>query len=152
LLQGVVPGLLAARLQLPRRMELDTRVSLLSDVYETPSRQGASGTFHVTLRHGQRQRVDFRTGLGVRMFAFDHVRAGFDFLYAIDGYIAQNMVLRIELHVGNVGNQAVGQARGTLGVMIKRSELYAGWDQTGLAGPDSSSRLGGPVAGIRTWF
>ena len=152
LLQGVVPGSLAARLQLPHRMELDARVSLLSDVYETPSRLGVSGTGHVTLRHGQRQRVDFRTGLGVRVFALDQVQLGFDLLYAIDGYIAKNLVLRIELHVGNLGDTAVGQARSSLGVMIKRSELYAGWDQTGLAGPDSTSRLGGPIAGIRTWF
>lgn len=35
---------------------------------------------------------------------------------------------------------------------LRNFHLYAGWDQTGFAGPESSSRLGGPVAGIRTWF
>lgn len=152
LLQGVVPGTFSARLLLPYRMELAARASLLSDFYETPAKYGASGTVHFVVRHAQLRRVDFRTGIGMRAFAYERVQLGFDLLYAIDGYIARNMVLRIDLHVGSLANAVVGQARATFGVMVQRTELYAGWDQTGIAGPESSARLGGPVAGMRTWF
>ena len=152
LIEGVVPAGIAMRLQLPRRFELDTRVSMLTDVLEQPAQVGSTGTAHLSYRFAQSKRFDFRTGLGMRMFTLDAVRLGFDLMYAVDSYIAQNVVLRIELHMGNLTQAFVGQARSTLGVMFGPAELYAGYDHTSYISEGSTARLGGPVVGVRAWF
>jgi hypothetical protein len=49
----------------------------------------------------------------------------------------------------------VFEARGTIGVTIDRTELFAGYDHVAMANLDDASRglgLGGPVAGARFWF
>jgi hypothetical protein len=152
LLEGVVPASFAARLLLPHRFELGARVSVLGDVLETPTKYGTIGTAHAIWRHAQMKRADLRTGIGMRMFVFDSARFGFDFLYAIDGYIRRRGILRIELHAGSLGNAFAGEARATVGVMVHRTELYAGYDHTAFFGQSASATLGGPIAGFRTWF
>jgi hypothetical protein len=152
LIEGVVPAGVAMRLQLPRRFEIDSRVSMLTDVFEEPAQLGSTGTAHFSYRFAQSKRFDFRTGLGMRMFTLDAVRLGFDLMYAVDSYIAQNVVLRIELHMGNLTQAFVGQARSTLGVMFGPAELYAGYDHTSYISDASTARLGGPVLGVRAWF
>jgi hypothetical protein len=152
LIQGVVPAGLAMRLQLPYRFEIDSRVSMLTDVFEHPAQVGSTGTTHLSYRFAQSQRFDFRTGLGMRMFTLDALRLGFDLMYAVDSYIAQNVVLRIELHMGSLTQAFVGQARSTLGVMFGPAELYAGYDHTSYISEGSTARLGGPVLGVRAWF
>ena len=151
LLEGAVPGVLGLRLGLPRRFELDARVGLLSDIYEQPVKRAVSATSHVTYRFAQGSRFDFRTGVGVRMFALDAVRAGVDLMYAVDAYIARSVVLRVELHGGTLGQALAAQARSTLGVMLWKAELYAGYDHT-VFYRDGSATLGGPIAGLRAWF
>jgi hypothetical protein len=150
-LQGVVPGSFALRVQLPRRFELSSRVSLLSDLRETPVERAVSTTTHVLYRHAQTSRAEFRSGLGVRSFTFNEVSAGVDFMYAIDAYLSRWSVLRIEMHLGSLGRAFAGEARATLGIMVKRCELYAGYDQTVFSG-NGTTRLGGPIAGLRAWF
>lgn len=151
-IQGAVPAAIAMRLALPRRFELDTRVHLLTDVLESPAQLAALGTAHVSYRFAQGKRFDFRTGLGLRVFTLDSVRLGVDIVYAMDSYIAQNVVLRIELHVGSLSEAFVGQARSTLGAMFGRTEVYAGYDHTSYMSEASVARLGGPIVGIRSWF
>jgi hypothetical protein len=152
LIQGVVPAGIALRLALPHRFEIDTRVNLLTDILEIPSQLAALGTSHVSYRFAQGKRFDFRTGLGMRVFTLDSVRLGVDVMYAVDSYIAENVALRIELHVGNLSQAFVGQARTTLGVMFGRTEVYAGYDHTSYISEASTARLGGPIVGVRSWF
>lgn len=153
MLAGVVPGSLALRLMLPRRVELDARVSLMSDVYDPSVGLASAATAHLSYRFAQARRFDVRGGLGMRMFALDAVRLGVDFVYAADTYIARNWVWRMELHLGNAGSAVVGQVRTTLGAMIGRWELYAGYDHTAYrSGEAAAARLSGPVAGLRGWF
>jgi hypothetical protein len=106
---------------------------------------------HVQYRHAQTKRVEFRTGVGVRMFALDRFRAGLDLLYAVDAYFARRGVTRIELHLGTLGHAFAGQVRATVGAMIGRCELYAGYDHSVFVGRGKAT-LGGPVAGLRAWF
>ena len=42
-------------------------------------------------------------------------------------------------------------ARATVGVMLKRVELYAGYDHAAVYGP-SHETLSGPLLGARAWF
>jgi hypothetical protein len=152
LIQGVIPASMAMRLLLPFRLELDGRVSLLTDVLEQPVQLAAAATAHLSYRFAQGKRFDFRTGLGARLFALNEVRPGFDMMYAVDSFIANSVVFRLELHLGSAGQAFVGQARSTLGVMFGRTELYAGYDHTSYIGEAGRARLGGPVLGVRAWF
>ena len=151
LLEGVVPASFALRLLLPHRFELSSRVSLLNDVYQADQSMAAASTSHVAVRYAQTRRVEFRTGLGARMFTLGTLTWGVDLLYAVDAYLSRWSVLRVELHAGTLGSAFAGQARATVGVMIKRCELYAGYDHTAFLG-NGKTTLGGPVAGLRAWF
>jgi hypothetical protein len=151
LLEGVVPATLAVRLHLPHRFELSGRLSLLGDVLEQKTELATSALAHVMYRHAQSKRVEFRTGVGVRMFALEAFRAGLDLLYAVDAYIARRGVFRTELHLGTLGQAFAGQVRATAGVSIGRCELYAGYDHTVFVGRGKAT-LGGPIAGLRAWF
>ncbi|MDB4975450.1 MAG: hypothetical protein JWN48_3791 [Myxococcaceae bacterium] len=150
-LQGVVPASIGTRLLLPYRFELDTRSSLLSDIREHPTQLAAAGTAHLAYRFAQGPRVDFRMGVGIRNFTLGVPRWGVDVMYAVDGYIARRAVLRIELHVGSAQSSFVGQVRSTLGFMLGRAELYAGYDHTVYHG-GGTAKLGGPLGGLRIWF
>lgn len=140
------------RLQLPRRVEFDTRVSLLRDLAELPRENALGMTSHIAFRFARARRVDFRTGVGLRLYRFDVTLLGVDFLYAFDAYLGRGLIARVELHGGSLGQALAAQARATLGIMVERFELYAGYDHTGFWSGQESARLGGPVAGVRAWF
>jgi len=152
MLEGVVPGAIAMRLQLPHRFEVSSRVHLLSDVLDPAHPLAAAATTHLAYRFAQGSRFDFRTGVGMRLFALDDVRMGIDFVHAFDIYIARHFVWRVELHAGNADRAFVGQARSTLGAMVGPCELYAGYDHTAYLGDGTRATLGGPVGGVRAWF
>lgn len=151
LLEGVVPVSVTLRAHLPLRFELNTAISLLSDVYEQDVEHATVASAHVLYRHAQTRRAELRSGFGARLYVGDVVRAGFDVFYGIDGYFARRGIVRVDLHGGSLGRAFVGEARLTLGVMVRRTELYAGYDHTAFFG-ETASRLGGPIAGVRTWF
>jgi hypothetical protein len=60
----------------------------------------------------------------------------------------------MEVHAGLMLPEAgFAQARATMGGMIGRTELYAGYDHTYLSdGHDAGAKIGGPIAGVRAWF
>ncbi|MDB4986728.1 MAG: hypothetical protein JWN04_1906 [Myxococcaceae bacterium] len=148
-IEGVVPATVAMRTLLPRRFELDSRVSLLRDVQD--HLLAGAGVAHVAYRFAQGPRFDVRMGVGTRLFTLASMRWGVDLMYAMDTYLAQSLVLKVELHVGNVEHALVAQARSTLGSMVGPCELYLGYDHTGYHGSEFAA-LSGPVAGLRGWF
>jgi hypothetical protein len=151
-LQGVVPATFALRLQLPARFELSARTSLLSDVLADSPTHASATTALVSYRFAQSAHAEFRAGLGMRQFRLGDARFGFDAMYAIDFFARHGITSRIELHVGSLDRAAVLEARGTLGVLLGPVELYAGGTITAFVGSDTSSRLGGPIAGVRVWL
>lgn len=151
LLQRVAPATASARVQLPLRLELDTRLSVLRDLAEQPAEHAWTLSSHVAYRFARSRRVDFRTGIGVRVFSFDVTSAGVDLLYGIDAYLGRIAIARIELHAGTLARSFAAEARATLGFMVGKVELYAGYDHTVIAN-QRSARLGGPIAGLRAWF
>jgi hypothetical protein len=151
-LAGVLGGTLGMRLQLPRRVEFGGRVSLLRDLKAAPREQALHGTAHMSVRFAQAPHVELRSGLGMRAFALDRRLFGFDFLYAIDVFGKRPIVSRMEFHLGTLGDAGAGQARLTVGVMLRKLEIYAGYDHTAFWGHLGTTRLTGPVAGLRAWF
>jgi hypothetical protein len=150
--QEVVPATLALRLQMPRRLELFARGSLLTDVAEQEPERAVSSNALLSWRFAQSERVDLRTGLGMRHFRLDTDRWGFDWLYGLDFFTRRRLVGHLELHLGSLGRAFALETRGTLGVMVNRVEIYAGGDVLALFGPGQKAKLGGAVGGVRVWF
>lgn len=151
LVEGVVPATLSARAQLPRRFEVLVRGHLLRDVQDEPWKRAWGATAHGAYRFAQVRRVDFRTGAGVRVLDVGRVRAGFDLVYALDGYASRWSIVRVDLHMGSLGSSFAGEARATLGAMVKGFELYGGYDHTVFIGAGKTS-LHGPLLGVRGWM
>jgi hypothetical protein len=150
-LHDIVAGTFGARLQMPHRLELDGRISLLQDLAAQPHEQALSGTTHLTFRFAQSADVEFRTGAGLRAFSLHEPLFGVDLMYSMDLHPRDPLHVQLELHIGNLGSAFAGQARATIGVQIWKLELYAGYDHTVFSGA-SKARLGGPVLGLRAWF
>jgi hypothetical protein len=150
-LHDIVAGTFAARLQMPQRLEIDGRISLMQDLKARPHEQALSGTTHLTMRFAQSAGVDFRTGIGLRAFGLHKPLYGFDLMYGMDMYAGKPLLVHLELHLGNLGRAVAAQARATIGVQIWKLELYAGYDHTFFAGA-TQARVGGPVLGLRAWF
>jgi hypothetical protein len=148
----VVPATLALRMQLPHRFELSARSSLLTDLAATDTERAYQNNALVSIRFAQGKRADLRSGLGMRHFRLDKDRWGFDSLYGIDFFTRHHIVGRMELHLGSLSRAVVFEARGTLGVMLGKVELYAGADFMAVVGPRETARLGGAVGGVRFWF
>jgi len=152
MLQYVVPATFQARWLLPKRFELSGRADMLTDTGRAADRAWM-GTAHLSYRFAQAKYMDFRTGVGPRVFELDRTHWGVDLLYAMDVYGRHPIVFRMELHVGLLGAAAFGQVRGTLGWMVGRAELYAGYEKMAMSdGKGAGVNLGGPIAGIRAWF
>jgi hypothetical protein len=148
----VVPATLAMRLQLPHRVELSARSSLLTDVAASDTERAYNTNALLAWRFAQNARVDLRSGLGMRHYRLDKDRWGFDSLYGLDFFARHHIVGRMELHLGSLQRAVVFEGRGTLGVMLARLEVYAGGDFMSVIGPHQTARLGGAVAGVRIWF
>jgi hypothetical protein len=76
------------------------------------------------------------------------VDAGFNASYAMDIFPMRPLVLSASVDVGQLGYALVVHGRGTVGVMLARVELYAGYDVM-LIDP---VLFQGPIAGVRLWF
>jgi hypothetical protein len=149
---SVAGATLAARVQLPYRIEFGGRFSFLRDLQEEPREQALHGTAHMAVRFAQAPRVELRTGAGVRAFSLDRPLYGFDLMYGMDVFGKRPIVGRVELHIGTLGHAAAGEARLTLGYMLGKVELYAGYNHIAFWNDAGTTRLTGPVAGLRAWF
>ena len=116
----------------------------------------ATGTAHLTFRLASSENVQWRTGLGVRQWADGREQVfGWDVLYAFDIFWGAHgpMTTSFELTGGSLGSGGAVEPRGTIGVMLGRAEIYAGYDATWIfGGTMPTAYLGGPIAGVRAYF
>ena len=73
---------------------------------------------------------------------------GVNFHADADWFIRQPWVLSTVFDYGNVGNAAVTHVRGTVGLMLDRWEVFAGYDYECVG----TVPIRGPVAGVRVYF
>jgi len=107
------------------------------------------GDATATFRFAQTEKVQLRTGLGLRWLA-DRTDSDFgvNFLYAGDFYPVAPLVLSTSLELGSLGEAFVCHGRVTAGLLLKRWELFGGYDWLRIGSVD----LQGPVLGLRLWF
>ncbi len=108
-----------------------------------------NGDLNLVYRFAQGQRAAFYTGLGVNWLS-DRFgsNAGFNFTYGADFYPAKPWVLSGSIDWGTLGHTSVFHGRATVGLMLKRWELFTGYDYYKLGGTSLPSY----VAGVQLHF
>lgn len=155
ILGGVYRGGVGGRLMPPGRVELDVNFHALAEALVDGSVDRATfGNAHLGLRFAESEHVQFRTAFGYQQFADkEGVEPGIDFSYGFEAEIGAHLILAASGDLGSAGHAFVWQARATLGVMIDRMEIYAGYDHIGIERVGVGDvPLGGPTAGIRAWL
>jgi hypothetical protein len=145
----------SARILTTARLELDA-------AYGYYFERGAAGAVssawlghgHVSYRFAQSEHVQFRAGAGVRHWIDARGSAlGPDAVYAIDIAWHRPVTTSLEASGGYLGNSAwAGELRATVGCVVRFTEVFAGYDGVWIGGPGPTAYLGGPVAGLRTYF
>lgn len=150
ILGGVYRGGLGARLMMPFRLELDgTFYALAEPLGDGNVDQATFADAHLGVRFAESEHVQFHTGFGYEQYADQRsTEPGFDFFYGFEAELGARLVLAAGVDAGAVGHAFVGQARASLGVMIGRFEIYAGYDHVSIGGV----ALGGPTAGVQAWL
>jgi hypothetical protein len=150
ILGGVYRGGFGARLMTPLPLELDVNFHALAEpLPDNTVDRSTFGNAHLGFRFAQSERVQFRTGLGHQQFADRQgIEPGIDFFYGFEAELGAHLILAVGGNLGSAGHAFVGQARATLGVMLGRVEMYAGYDHVSIGGV----LLGGPTAGLRAWL
>ena len=74
---------------------------------------------------------------------------GADWGLGLDIFVHHPFVLSLDAQIGILGRRTFyGAARATFGVLIRRVELFGGYEHKQIG----SARLGGPLFGLRVWF
>ncbi len=144
----------SALLSTNSRVEIGTDWSLLREQLPVGDPSGKAvdslwiGSIDASMVFAQGPNSQFRTGLGLRaMVDPTGNEYGINFLYAMDFYPVQPVVLSFRGDLGTVGQAFVARARGTLGLVLGRFELYGGYDKLWIG----EEAFGGPTVGVRMW-
>ena len=113
----------------------------------------AIGTVNAMFRVADTPRVAPYVGLGWRYLAApDALRNGFNCLFAADVFPVRPLVVSAIAEGGNLGAAGFSHGRVTLGALIQRLEIFAGYDAVVIGGDGDPIIFHGPVAGIRGWL
>jgi hypothetical protein len=144
---GVAHSDLDMRLLTPTRLEVDVRGSML---YE-PSARDAAVLWGASLGYRLLQWNFLMARLlgGVRYFGDGQAgEMGVDLGLGLDLFLGRPVVVSATLSGGNLGQALVADARIQVGVMLKRTELFAALEYLRI-GP---SNLSTPLIGARFWL
>ena len=137
------------RVQLPMRLDLAADWSLFREYWGAGTDQLILGREYLALRFAEGETIQFRTGIGPRhLHDEDGWVHGVDVLYGFDLFPGSPVVLSAEGSLGGVGKAFAPGVRASLGVLIGRWELTAGWDHRWIG----RVSLGGPALGVRLWL
>lgn len=136
------------RLQLPLRLDLEADWSTFLE-YGEKTDQLTLGRELLALRFAEGESIQFRTGIGPRhLYDDEGWLHGFDVLYGFDLFPGSPVVFSADGSLGSIGHAFSPGVRASLGFLLGRWELRAGWDQRFIG--DVS--LGGPALGVRVWL
>jgi hypothetical protein len=143
-----IGGLLTV--ETPWRAGVDTEWHYWREPGDDPGRRGFwTGDFNAIYTFGQGTPVRFLGGLGVNWLRDGRsTQYGLNTTYGLDFHLSQKWVLSGALDWGRVGGDSLWHGRGSLGLMLGRMELYAGYDYFKIGGRSRK----GPNAGLGLRF
>ena len=137
-------------LETTSRFGLDTRAQHLNEKLAGGGRDSLwLGDFNLTYRFAQCSWAQFRAGLGFNWL--DDAKdtdLGFNFLYGVDLFPAKPWVISATLDAGTLGRAGLFRFQTTAGVMLRRFELYTGYEYTDI----ERTHWNGLIGGVRIWF
>jgi hypothetical protein len=119
------------------------------------------GDINVTYRIIHSDTAEIRMGVGYRMMfdgpgtdraADGDFAHGMNFVYLINIFPANPLVISISGDIGGLGKALYLHARASLGAQLGPIEPYIGYDAVYLDGPAAAVLFQGPVAGLRIWM
>jgi len=109
-----------------------------------------TGDANIVYRFAQNERLAMRSGIGLAWLD-DQVadtHFGFNFTYGLDYYPCKPLVLTADIDWGTLAGRSLFHGRATAGVMIRRTQVYVGYDYYDVG----DVGLNGLVAGVGVWF
>ena len=108
-----------------------------------------TGDAHVLWRFAQHPCVQFRAGLGFRWLTDElDTNYGFSGHYGVEIQPVRPLAISLQVEGGTLRHDPFLHGRMTLGLLWKRTELFAGFDYLQIDELESA----GPVAGLRLWL
>lgn len=153
-LGGAGRGAFGARFQFPgAAIDVTMRYSLFIEPVDSGFLALALGRVGLEYRVLQMPEVQIRIGGGVRHMEdqFGGLFGG-DALVGVDLFFGDPAILSLEAGIGMVGEAAIVMVRGSLGIIVDSTEIYAGYHYEGLFAAGQHVDLGGPMAGLRYWL
>ena len=109
----------------------------------------STGDFNAIVRFAQNEKVQLRSGIGFNWLADSHDSDfGVNLTYGADFFPARPWVVSTTLDWGTLGDAVLFRARGSVGVIWKCAEVFAGYDFQRFGSAD----LHGPMIGLRLWY
>ena len=108
-----------------------------------------TGTINLVSRFAQNEQVQMYFGVGAN-FLDDASGTdwGINFTYGGDWLLKAPWVMSLDLDLGRIGHATLSHVRWTIGMALKRYEVYVGFDHYRAGSVD----LDQMVSGIRVWF
>jgi hypothetical protein len=111
------------------------------------------GSANLVLRVADSPRVAPYLGIGWRTLVDGEAwRNGVNGLVAVDVFPVRPLVVSAIAEGGNLGDAAYVHLRATVGALVRRVEVFAGYDAVVIRGGDDCVVFHGPTAGLRAWF
>ena len=108
-----------------------------------------TGTINIVNRFAQSENVQMYLGVGANFLDdSDDTNWGVNVTYGGDWMVDGPWIMSLDLDVGRVGHASLSHLRWTIGVAVRRYELYIGFDHYQAGGTE----LDQMVTGIRLWF
>jgi hypothetical protein len=132
------------------RWGLDAQLDYLhEDRPGNPNDQLWLGDVNVVYRFAQSPRLQMRSGVGLNwMSDTAGTDLGFNFTYGGDLFPKKPWVLSAEIDWGWLGHAGLFRGRTTLGVQLRRWEVYTGYEYLDVGSTQLNSLLGG----VRMWY
>jgi len=108
-----------------------------------------TGDFNVVYRFAQSEHWQFRSGLGFNWLSDESdSEFGWNLTYGFDAYPIKPIVFSTSVDLGRLGREGLQHVRTTIGIQLKRLQIYAGYDlyQVG------SVEIDGFISGLQLSF
>jgi hypothetical protein len=108
-----------------------------------------TGDCNLVYRFAQSSRVQMRSGVGFNWLS-DTAGSdfGFNFTYGADWFPHQPWIVSAEIDWGQLGSATLFHGRTTIGVHLRRLEVYTGYDYDDVGG----THIQGLISGLRIWY
>jgi hypothetical protein len=110
------------------------------------------GDLNIAVRFVETRRVEAHLAVGGRMMIDPKLKGGFNGGFRLTAFPTKPLAIAASTDLGNVGRTFFFEGQLTLGALIGRAELFAGYKGIIFQSSSDTVLFHGPVAGLSAWF